>query len=192
MSDSINDTTSEKISSLLDGEQTLDKSLMESLSTNSKAKAKWARYNLVSDVLNDRDHHTVDKAWFSELSAKLENEPAILVPRVSRTFKHKIMKQVTGFAVAATVAMVAIISVQQTQLTDIDEASNIASISNQPSFASTNIKPVALRLNKATESKLSGFLVNHYEHSISGKMHGVMPYMRIVSVTPAERIVNEK
>ncbi len=192
MSDSINDTTSEKISSLLDDEQTLDQDLMESLSTNSDARAKWVRYSLVSDVLNDRDHHTVESTWFSELSAKLENEPTILAPRVSRTFKHKVMKQAAGFAVAATVAMVAIINVQQTNVEDNNSVTNIASITNNPSFVSADIRPVSLRLNKATESKLSGFLVNHYEHSVSGKMLGVMPYMRIVSVTPAERIVNEK
>lgn len=192
MSDSISDTTSEKISSLLDDEQILDKSLMDALSNNKEGKAKWARYTLVSDVLNDRDHHTVDDSWFKELSAKLDKEPTILAPRVSRTFKHKVMKQVAGLAVAASVAMVAIVSVQQASISNTDSVTNIAMVTNPDTFVSTDIQPVKLRLNKATESKLSGFLVNHYEHSLSGKMHGVMPYMRIVSVTPAERIVNEK
>ena len=195
MSDSINDITNEKISSLLDGEQTLDDSLMSSLSTD-EAKAKWARYNLVSDVLNDRDQHSVSSSWFTELSDKLDNEPAVLAPRVTRTFKQRVMKQVAGFAVAASVAMVAIVSVQQTRIADNDATTSIAStnpnITNSGDFSSSNIKPVTLRLNKATESRLSGYLVNHYEHSVSGKMLGVMPYMRIVSVTPAERIVNEK
>jgi len=192
MSDSMNETTNQKISSLLDDEQTLDQDLMQSLSNDDEAKEKWARYNLVSDTLNDRYKHKVDSSWFSDLSAQLENEPTILAPRVSKTFTQKVVKQIAGLAVAASVAMLAIVNFQQTQISTTNSATNVASIGNQQSFATSDIKPVTLRLNKATESKLSGYLVNHYEHSLSGKMQGLMPYMRMVSVTPAERIVNEK
>jgi len=192
MSDSMNETTNQKISSLLDDEQTLDQDLMQSLSNDDEAKEKWARYNLVSDTLNDRYKHKVDSSWFSDLSAQLENEPTILAPRVSKTFTQKVVKQIAGLAVAASVAMLAIVNFQQTQISTTNLATNVASIGNQQSFATSDIKPVTLRLNKATESKLSGYLVNHYEHSLSGKMQGLMPYMRMVSVTPAERIVNEK
>ena len=186
MSDSIN----EKVSSLLDDEQALDKTLMDSLLTDEDVKAKWARYNLVSDVLNKRAHHQVDNSWFTELSNQLDNEPTVLAPAKSRSFTQKAIKQVTGFAVAATVAMVAIISVQQSQVATKDTVTNIATGIN--SSSSADVRPVTLRLNKAKESRLSGYLVNHYEYSVSGKMQGVMPYMRIVSVTPAERIVHEK
>jgi len=192
MSDSMNETTNQKISSLLDDEQVLDHSLMQSLLNDGEAKAKWARYNIVSDTLNDRYQHKVDSSWFSDLSAQLESEPTILAPRVSKTFTQKVVKQIAGLAVAASVAMLAIVNFQQTQISTTDTPTNIASIGNQQSFATSDIKPVTLRLNKATESKLSGYLVNHYEHSLSGKMQGLMPYMRMVSVTPAERIVNEK
>jgi len=192
MSDSMNETTNQKISSLLDDEQILDQDLMQSLSNDVEAKTKWARYNLVSDTLNDRYQHKVDSSWFSDLSAQLENEPTILAPRVSKTFTQKVVKQIAGLAVAASVAMLAIVNFQQTQISTTDSLSNVASIGSQQSFATSDIKPVTLRLNKATESKLSGYLVNHYEHSLSGKMQGLMPYMRMVSVTPAERIVNEK
>ncbi len=188
MNDSIQDKVNERVSSFLDGEQKLDNTLMDSLLNNEETKAKWARYNLVSDIINDRAKYKVDNSWFSELNRKLENEPVILAPKVSRTFRQKVIKQVSGFAVAATVAMVAILSVQQTQVAEKDSATQIA----QRALTSSEIKPVSLRLNKAAESKLSGYLVNHYEYSITGKMQGVMPYMRIVSVTPAERIVHEK
>jgi len=192
MNDYLNETTSEKISALVDDEQVLDQSFYDSLTKNSEAKAKWSRYNLVSDILNDRDQHIVDKSWFDELDSKIEAEPTILAPRSIRTFKQKVVKQVAGFGVAATVAMAAIVSFQQTQVAEINPQTNVASAANQSSFSSNQIKPVTLRLNKATESKLSGYLVNHYEHSVSSKIHGVMPYSRIVSVTPAERIVHEK
>jgi len=188
----MSDSTNEKISSLLDDEQVLDKSLIDSLLNDSEAKAKWARYSLASDVLNDRVQHKVDQSWFSELSAKLDDEPTILSPRTTRTFKDKVVKQVSGFAVAATVATVAILSVQQTQVATNDTVANVATAANQAQINSTEVKPVTLRLNKAKESRLSGYLVNHYEYSMTGKMQGVMPYMRIVSVTPAERIVHEK
>jgi hypothetical protein len=50
-------------------------------------------------------------------------------------------------------------------------------------------------LATAVQSKLSSYLVNHNEYSVTAKMQGMLPYMRIVSVTPSERIVartNEK
>jgi len=192
MSDSKTEQLNEKVSSLFDDEQVLDDDLLDSLTNNDETKAKWARYNLVSDILNDRDQHKVDSNWFTELSAQLDNEPTVLAPHVSRTFTQKVVKQVSGFAVAATVATVAILSVQQAQFSEIDNATQFATGISQSTIASSDIKPVTLRLNKAKESRLSGYLVNHYEYSMTGKMQGVMPYMRIVSVTPAERIVHEK
>ena len=192
MSDSKTEQINEKVSSLLDDEQVLDDGLLDSLMNNDETKAKWARYNLVSDILNDRDQHKVDSNWFTELSAQLDNEPTVLAPHVSRTFTQKVVKQVSGFAVAATVATVAILSVQQAQFSEIDNATQFATGISQSTISSSDIKPVTLRLNKAKESRLSGYLVNHYEYSMTGKMQGVMPYMRIVSVTPAERIVHEK
>lgn len=192
MSDSKIEQTNEKVSAFFDDEQTLDNTLFDSLTSDNDIKAKWARYNLVSDVLNERDHHHVDKSWFSNLSAKIDKEPTVLAPRVSRTFTQKVVKQVSGFAVAATVAAVAILSVQQVQFADNQETVNFASGINQLPVNSNAIRPVTLRLNKAKESRLSGYLVNHYEYSMTGKMQGMMPYMRIVSVTPAERIVHEK
>ncbi len=189
MNDSIHDNINEKVSSLLDDEQRLDNTLLDSLLNDRETRAKWARYNLVSDVLNDRDQHKVDKAWFAELSEQLDKEPTVLFPHVMRTFKQKALKQIAGLAVAASVAMVAILAVQQNQPPATSGV--LLSVAQGPS-TSAGIKPVALRLNKAAESKLSGYLVNHYEHSVTSRMQGLLPYMRIVSVTPAERIVHEK
>lgn len=196
MSDSKIDKMTENISSLIDDEQVLDQALMDSLSNNPEAKAKWERYNRVSDILNGHEYTKVDANWFTDLSAQIENEPTVLAPRIASTFTKKVAKQITGFAVAASVAMLAILGVQQMQVSQIESATNIATANNTninlARLASSDIKPVTLRLNKAKESKLSGYLVNHYEYSMTGKMQGVMPYMRIVSVTPAERIVHEK
>ncbi|MBN4080487.1 hypothetical protein JYT31_02370 [Beggiatoa alba] len=188
MSDSIN----EKLSSLIDDEQKLDDVLMDALANDSDAKDKWARYNLVSDILNAREQQTLDKAWVAELSEKLEKEPSILAPRMTRSFRRKIVKQMAGFAVAASVATLAILTLQQNKFSDISAPASIAKAPTTVPTTAPQIRTVTLRLNKATESKLNGYIVNHYEHSMTGKMQGLMPYMRIVSVTAAERIVHEK
>lgn len=196
MSDSRRDNMNEKLSALMDDEQVLDQALMDSLSNDAEAKAKWNRYNRVSDILNGHEHYKVSDNWFAELSAQIDNEPTVLAPRTSHIITRKVAKQISGLAVAASVAMVAILGVQKMQVSQTDSVTNIATANNTninlARLASSDIKPVTLRLNKAKESKLSGYLVNHYEYSMTGKMQGVMPYMRIVSVTPAERIVNEK
>jgi hypothetical protein len=44
------------------------------------------------------------------------------------------------------------------------------------------------RMDSAVQARLSNYLVNHNEHSVSSNMQGLMPYMRIVSVPPGDRI----
>ena len=60
---------------------------------------------------------------------------------------------------------------------------------SSPSLKYSNPSLQARIANQATSAKLNSYLVNHNEYSISAKMQGMLPYMRIVGVTPNELIV---
>ncbi|MDH5571833.1 MAG: sigma-E factor negative regulatory protein [Gammaproteobacteria bacterium] len=62
------------------------------------------------------------------------------------------------------------------------------SVSSSSSISS-NVSLQNLMANQATSAKLNSYLVNHNEYAVSTKMQGMLPYMRIVGVTPNERIV---
>ena len=67
--------------------------------------------------------------------------------------------------------------------------SRVGSAISSPSLKYLNV-PLSTRIsNQATSAKLNSYLVNHNEYSISAKMQGMLPYMRIVGVTPNELIV---
>lgn len=183
----MNESDGNKYSAFMDGEAELDVNSLKELTNNPELKQQWHRYHLMRDVMHQQYVGKVEHSWYESLLAKLEQEPVVFSPRRKHLVKYRIFKQVAGFAVAATVAIVAIFIVRQSDVEQQPGALKIASVPTQ-----TLIRPVTLRVSKAVESKLNGYLVNHYEYSMTGKIQGVLPYMRIVSVTPTLRVVNEK
>jgi sigma-E factor negative regulatory protein RseA len=179
----------ENLSAIIDGETELDDKLIQALSGDAELRSRWQRYHLIRDALTN---HLSDKgvADISEMvMASLEHEPTILAPRHKR-ISQKIMKQAVGLAVAASVATVAVVSVQTSQLASKDTNTSIARI-EQPIIDKTAIAQARLR-QQAVQSKLSGYLLNHNEYSVSARMQGMMPYMRIVGDADNQRLRNDK
>ena len=84
------------------------------------------------------------------------------------------------------------ITVQQTQEETLTTPTEIAAVQPQtqpqPSAQVRYVSDTS-GLDTAVQSKLSGYLVNHNEYSVSANMQGVLPYMRIVSETPGKKVV---
>lgn len=188
MSDKIN----EQLSALMDDELDGHPALLRELGSNSELRAEWARYHLIRDVITD---HLPDQPYSdisARVSARLAAEPAIFAPPQHRhrrpTRLRFVAKQLAGLAIAATVSAVAVLTVQQHQAPESGPtAASLAAATPPP----TRVRYVSAdtRLDQKVQSKLSGYLVNHNEYSVSGNMQGLMPYMRIVSVTPGQRVV---
>ncbi|MDH5444706.1 MAG: sigma-E factor negative regulatory protein [Gammaproteobacteria bacterium] len=175
----------ENLSAIMDGETELNDQLIQQLHADPELRSRWQRYHLIRDGL---DNHLPD-VGMSDISEKvmsaLEAEPTILAPMHKR-ISQKVMKQAAGLAVAASVATIAIVSVQTSQLTNTpDSTTSIARI-EQPRIDQTAISQARLR-NQAIQSKLNGYLVNHNEYSMSARMQGMMPYMRIVGDADNQR-----
>jgi sigma-E factor negative regulatory protein RseA len=187
----------EQLSTLVDDELANHDAVLAQVAADPELKARWSRYHLMRDVITGHIPDQPGGDLASRVSQALEDEPAILAPVHKRKRTPKIpfiMKQVGGLAIAATVSAVAVITVQQTQEETLTTPTEIAAV--QPQTQSQTQPSAQVRyvsdtsgLDTAVQSKLSGYLVNHNEYSVSANMQGVLPYMRIVSETPGKKVV---
>ena len=190
----------EQLSILVDDELADHDAVLERVATDPELKARWSRYYLMRDVITGHMPEQPVGDIASRVSRALEQEPAIFAPVHKRKRAKKqlpfIMKQVGGLAIAATVSAVAVLTVQQTQDETTTTPTEIAAVQPQTQPQLQSPPPAQVRyvtdtsgLDTAVQSKLSGYLVNHNEYSVTGNMQGVLPYMRIVSETPGKVVV---
>ncbi len=191
----------EKLSAFMDGEIELSQSELQRLASDDELKSCWTRYHVIRETMTQRINLAVTDDWYDKLHAQLDQEPTVLAPaNVVSPPGRKVFKQVAGFAVAATVAAIAIVSLQNNQIDPVTKSPELAQV-NPPAINVVPNQAIARvsatvndksRLSKEATSKLNGYIVNHYEYSVAGKLQGMLPYMRIVSETPAVRIPNER
>ena len=174
----------ERFSALVDGEETQTSDVLSKLQQDDELRQRWQRYHVIRDAMTGHVEGQSLPDISASVSQALENEPTVLAPKPKTSRLQTIYKQASGFAVAATVATVAVITVQQTQ---VAQNTNVQTAAVNPP-ANVQLTTVNSRLDSAVESKLSGYLVHHNEYSVTAKMQGALPYMRIVSVTPGKRI----
>ena len=197
----------EKLSQLMDGEVHHD--ILDKLIVDSELKQQWQRYHLIRDTLsgNSIDNKDVSLSsldFVNKVSASLESEPTILAPK-RNMHRQSWVRQLSGLAIAATVATVAIISVKQPAETtgistgsgDIAQVQQVVPGNSIPVNqlyvpVASGVLPSQVQgkpLNSEAQSRLNYYLVNHNEYSVTAQMQGMLPYMRIISVTPSEVIV---
>lgn len=171
----------EQISALMDGElhgTDLQRALDE-LQCDTGLKGCWGRYHLISDVLHN--HHA------SSHLLKPGAMPLTDKPQRMRSWRSRqILKPLTGFALAASVAALAIFSVQTLVFTSPDhDTPQLAVLSPSPSAVSSvsavSQSPRWESAQPAFESRLNRYLTNHNEYSTSAGLQGVLPYARIVA-----------
>lgn len=183
--------TSEQLSALVDDELNGPalRQALEHLRRDAELKARWGRYNLISDTL----HASLVTARAAELHQRvhqaLAQEPTLLAPR-RKPRLPALAKQAAGVAIAASVAVVAIISVQHgddtpgvapigTPVAQTQTARPAASMVQLASTGSGG--PTMTAAERAERGRLHSYLMNHNEYSVSSSMQGVLPYVRIVS-----------
>jgi len=191
----------EQISTLMDDELADHDAVLDRLTADPELQARWSRYHLMRDVITGHVPEQPLGDIASRVSQALEQEPVILAPIHKRKRNKQlpfIMKQVGGLAIAATVSAVAVLTVQHAQDETPTTPTEIAAVQPQlqtqsqlPSQSAAQVRYVTdtSGLDTAVQSKLSGYLVNHNEYSVTANMQGVLPYMRIVSETPGKRVV---
>ncbi|HID48375.1 MAG TPA: hypothetical protein EYP40_01975 [Chromatiales bacterium] len=191
----MSDKLHESLSALADGELDNPEPLIRQLGNDPDLKQRWLRYHVIRDSLTD--HMTLPDIDISAAVCRaLESEPAILAPAHHRRRGRLrfLGRQAAGLAIAATVSAVAVLGVQHYQNRGA-APDQLAVTQPQALPARPATTPAPLRLvsepqslDSAVQNKLSNYLVKHNEYSVSSNMQGMMPYMRIVSVTPGERV----
>ncbi|MFO8025642.1 sigma-E factor negative regulatory protein [Thiohalophilus sp.] len=185
----MSNNSDETLSAFMDDEY--HSQVLESLKQDSEVRARWTRYHLIRDVLSGHSQSVPAPDFADRVSAALQKEPTTLRP-AARRIGEGFRRQVAGLAIAATVATVAVLTVQQGNPGDIPAPQmTVASTqtgSEEYLAVSGNPAPSQQPIDSEVQSKLSSYLVNHNEYSISSRMQGMLPYMRIVSVTPSQRV----
>lgn len=200
----------EQLSILVDDELAEHDAVLDRLRADPELQARWSRYHLIRDAITGHMPEQPLSDIANRVSHAVAKEPVIIAPVHKRKRPKKqltfIMKQVGGLAIAATVSAVAVLIVQHTQDETSTTPTEIAAVQPQPqpqpqttaqaqlqsqpqSSAQVRYVTDTSGLDTAVQSKLSGYLVNHNEYSVTGNMQGVLPYTRIVSETPGKRVV---
>lgn len=171
------DKTVEQLSALVDDEfEELELELaLRRLAKDAELKARWQRYHLIGDALRNHLPEAIDTHFADRVSKALEPEPALqstpAIPAVSSWYKPLV-----GFALAASVATVAVLGLDRIQPDHTPNASSLSAIASSESISETQTTSVDAKL----DARLNSYLVNHNEYASMNRVHGVLPYVRMV------------
>jgi sigma-E factor negative regulatory protein RseA len=170
------DKTVEQLSALMDGECALTEVEMavRRLTKDANLQACWQRYHLISDTIKNNIPDTIDLDLVDRINRTIATDPPLQIHGLSKKFTW--YKPVTGFALAASVALVAFAGFRLTPFEATSESSLVSPVISQPSIA-----------NNALEEKLSTYLVSHNEHASLHSVHSVLPYVRMVGYQATNR-----
>ena len=174
----MSDELKEAISALADGEYAggntqaaLDKIIRE-----PSSHATWERYHLLSDAIKGGLPNQVHTGLAERVSESIVREPVAIATRRDRS---RVLKPLTGLALAASVATVAIVGVRSldTEVVPVTQVADTTQV-DQSTGNRWNVSP-------EVEARLNGYLVNHSEYVGYG-MQGMLPYARIVGYDSSE------
>jgi len=186
----MNDRLGEQLSALVDGELAEQEYelLLVRLDNDPELRARWARYNLISDALRNHLPERIAADLSSRVAARLGDELGTPGAAASVGRSRRLGKQVVGGALAAAVAVVAIIGVQQ-QASDEAGDAGLQSAAVEPVSelrqAESAVAEAPVDQELVRRARLNRYLVNHNEYSAASGMQGLLPYTRIVS-SPAQ------
>ncbi len=173
------DTTAEQLSVVVDGEceaRELDFALRR-LASDNDLKMRWQSYHLISDALRNNLPEQFDPRFAERIKAAIAAEHSTYP--LSRSVRSSWSQPVTGLAVAASVGLLAVTlwSLQPGELRNTagtqQLAANPASVYQVPS-------PAVVETDRALQSRLNTYLVNHNEYASMNSVNGVLPYVRMV------------
>lgn len=161
-----------EISELMDGE--LDAAEAEGIISRVKAnqdlERDWSLYHLIGDTIRQQAFYS--PGLTAQVSDRLAAEPTVLAPR-ARPAREKFMRY--ALSAAASVAAVAVVAWIGIQGVTEAPAPQLAVVQEPAAQARPASVPMPNRVND--------YLLAHQEYSPSSVVHGVVPYVRTVSMT---------
>ena len=177
------DTLHEQLSALIDDE--LDRSeqamLTRQTGRDRELQRRLARYQLISDAMQNHLPERVDPGFGRRVQAALQNEPASHGTGLAAGPLASLLRPVAGLAVAASVAVVAVTALQDSTDETLAPPAAVATAPADGDYIRAQDGPLAAAPGpRIDNSKLDIYLVNHNEYAASHGMQGMLPYMRIV------------
>jgi len=178
--------TLEHLSSLMDGELSQETSLfvMRRLDADPELGGTWERYHLIRECLRRPGGRwsaaglSVDiDRWHATATAGAVTQPGV----------RRWLKPVSGFAIAASVALLAVLTVAPEQSTDAPAAA--ASLQPFVSPNSVNISLSSLQSQAASyesNERLNAYLLRHNQVAGSVGRQGFVALVPIVTNTPVQ------
>jgi sigma-E factor negative regulatory protein RseA len=165
----------EQLSALVDDE--LDAAeqalLLRQIGADEMLRERLARYQLISDALQNHLPPRLDVGFHNSVQAALQEEPAVHVE--SSRFAG-VAKPVAGLAIAASVAVVAVLSLQSVRHESPSSTPAMASAPVVQDYLRAEIKTPTAASPHAPQN-LNAYLVNHNEYAVN---RGMLPYVRLV------------
>lgn len=159
--------------------------VLRRLSRDGDARDRWERYHLISDVI--QGHHVpaaLDTDFAVRVRQAIEAEP--LPQAVARPLPAW-YKPVTGFGLAASVALMALYGLKLNQTDALLPAAPLATTTPALSspYGSLPIQMTAMTqpanpIGEPVEARLNSYLVNHNGYASMSSVSGMLPYVRMV------------
>lgn len=149
------------------------------LTRDDAARDRWERYHLISDVLQGHGPVSLHPGFAGRIRQALETEPT---PSAAAKPLPAWYKPVSGFALAASVAMLALYGLKPNQTADLAPGAPLAATSSAAALA----RPTVAILRPANfsgeprQARLKNYLVNHNGYASLNGVPGMLPYARLV------------
>jgi sigma-E factor negative regulatory protein RseA len=185
----------EQLSVLMDDIK-LDSLNLDEVAHDEELKDTWSRMHLVRSVLHDEFVSGDSMKVSNRVMAALENEPSLSKENLPQTTSSNVIKmpslwkQVSGFAIAASVCSVVIFGVQEQnnplepgsmELADKEYRSTLSPIAQRA------VAPVSLQSKSYEELQRERMRKLYADHLKKSRYYGVqptMPYVKLVNIKP--------
>ncbi len=183
----------ESLSALFDGETTDYAPLLNRLMADPDWQATWVRYHLISETIKNALPNTLSTDFATRVAAAVDREPIPVRPLPIRPNALPAWyKPLTGFALAASVALVTIFGVRLWHKYLPEEPEGWVSqapASIPPTALVTAASPprtveVSAVPTVPTHSRLNDYWINHNEYASFNSVSSVLPHARLVGSQP--------
>jgi sigma-E factor negative regulatory protein RseA len=172
----------EQISAIMDAELegVSQSAIVDKLCQDDALKSAWERYHLISAVVKNETASALHTDLAARVAEQISREPTRIAPRaMSPGGAAKLVKAVTGLAVAASVAVMAVMLFAPGDPANVGTG-NQQLVKNTPPPARDG-QTRWETLPPETENVLNTYLVEHGEFSPHSGLNGLTSYARFVS-----------
>jgi len=174
------------LSALYDGELSgseLDQALAR-IREQDSARQQFASYGLISAAMKREVSAEVNVDVADRVRIALDAEPTVLSPVSRQAASRPFVRQVAGFALAASLTAVAILGIRQYQADQPQPTLDVATSTTSQDW----IRVSGTRWNRQqpeVENKLNTYLVSHSQYASGAGVQGTIGYARIAGYDAA-------